>query len=225
MNIELVIFDLAGTTVNDEDGVNRAVRDALAAVGLMVTRADVNEVMGIPKPVALRLLIDHAGRTDLIGQLPALHADFVSRMIHFYREDPSVYEIPGSSDVFRKLRAAGIRVALDTGFTRDIVDVILARLGWNDPKLVDLTVTSDEVEHGRPQPDMVYKAMHVLGLKDAARVAKVGDTPADLAEGTSAGCGMVVGVTGGSHTADQLRKFPHTHLIASVRDLPGLLGL
>ena len=54
MNIELVVFDMAGTTVNDDDGVNRSVRAALAEVGLAVTPEAVNEVMGIPKPLALR---------------------------------------------------------------------------------------------------------------------------------------------------------------------------
>ena len=32
--IELVVFDMAGTTVNDEDSVNRCIREALGAVGL-----------------------------------------------------------------------------------------------------------------------------------------------------------------------------------------------
>ena len=48
--IELVVFDMAGTTVNDEDAVNRCVRDALGAAGLAVSPADVNRVMGLPKP-------------------------------------------------------------------------------------------------------------------------------------------------------------------------------
>ena len=52
---------------------------------------------------------------------------------------------------------------------------------------------------------------------------KVGDTPSDLQEGTRAGCGMVVGVTSGSHTEEELKGHPHTALIGSVRDLPGLL--
>ena len=225
MNIELVVFDLAGTTVNDEDGVNRAVREALAAEGVSVSREAVNQVMGIPKPVALRRLIEGAGRGDLLTRLDTIHNDFVARMIRFYRQDPSVYEIAGSTDVFRRLRAAGIYVVLDTGFTRDIVEVILDRLAWKNPDLVNLTVTSDEVARGRPHPDMIAKAMAELGVRDAQRVAKVGDTPADLEEGMRAGCGMVVGVTRGSHTAEQLQACPHTHLIGSVVELPGLLGL
>ena len=50
-------------------------------------------------------------------------------------------------------------------------------------------------------------------------------TPADLLEGANAGCGMIVGVTEGTHTREQLQLFPHTHLIGSVAELPALLGL
>ncbi len=138
---------------------------------------------------------------------------------------PSVHEIAGASDAFRKLHEAGVKVALDTGFTRDIVDVVLRRLGWKDNPLIDVTVTSDEVERGRPQPDMVHKAMQELGVKDASRVAKVGDTPSDLHEGVNAGCGAVIGVTAGSHTAEQLKPYEHTKLVRSVADVPAALGL
>jgi phosphonatase-like hydrolase len=225
MDIDLVVFDMAGTTINDEDGVNRCVRAALEAVGVSVTRDAVNRVMGIPKPIAISQLVQDAGRRDLLDSLDAIHADFVARMIRFYQTDPSVHEIAGAGETFRRLRAAGIRVGLDTGFSRDIVDVVLARLGWNDKQLVDVTITSDEVQLGRPHPDLLLKAMHLLNLTDPRRVAKVGDTPSDLEEGANAGCGLVVGVTGGSHTAEQLKPFPHTHLISTVAELPGLLGL
>ena len=104
MNIELVVFDMAGTTVNDEDGVNRAVREALAAAGITVSRDAVNAVMGIPKPVALQRLIEQSPRPELLKNLAAIHDDFVVRMTRFYETDPSVHEIAGAGDVFRRLR-------------------------------------------------------------------------------------------------------------------------
>ena len=54
-------------------------------------------------------------------------------------------------------------------------------------------------------------------------VAKVGDTPADLRQGAAAGCGLVVGVTSGSHSRRQLADIPHTHLIDRLAELPPLL--
>jgi phosphoglycolate phosphatase-like HAD superfamily hydrolase len=70
---------------------------------------------------------------------------------------------------------------------------------------------------------MIRSLMARLGVREAARVAKVGDTRADLEEGTNAGCGLVVGVTSGSFTRQQLQACPHTHLVASVADVPALL--
>jgi phosphonatase-like hydrolase len=131
--------------------------------------------------------------------------------------------MPGAAECFGRLKAAGIRIALDTGFSRDIVDTILARLGWDLPGVLDATVASDEVARGRPHPDLLLEAMRRTGVAAARCVAKVGDTPSDLQEGTTAGCGLVVGVTNGTHTRAQLASHPHTHLIASLADLPTLV--
>lgn len=226
MRIDLVVFDLAGTTVRDDDSVNRCLRDALAAAGLTVTVEAVNKVMGLPKPETIRILIErsplHAALQDRVG---AIHADFVARMLRFYQEDPSVQEISGTGEAFAALKRAGIKVAVDTGFSRDIVDALLGRLGWMERGLVDASAASDEVPRGRPHPDMIRRLMAQLGIEDPETVAKVGDTPADLQEGHNAGCGLVIGVTEGTHTREQLAPFPHMHLIGSVADLPELLGI
>ena len=220
---ELVVFDMAGTTVHDGDAVHRCLGAALATVaGCETSRDAVNAVMGIQKPVAIRDLLRRYGRPgeaadgDLVGRV---HDDFARRMLSHYRTDPSVREIDGASDVFRSLRAAGVRVGLDTGFDRTIAGAILERLGWTGGGLVDATVTADEVPAGRPAPHMIFRLMELTGVQRVAGVVKVGDTPSDLHEGHNAGCGRVVGVTGGSHTADELRSHPHTHLIGTVRDL------
>jgi phosphoglycolate phosphatase-like HAD superfamily hydrolase len=102
------------------------------------------------------------------------------------------------------------------------VDAILDRLGWRDG-LLDATVASDEVRRGRPHRDLVFRAMELTGVAHAKAVAKVGDTPADLREGTDAGCGLVIGVTEGSHERHELVRHPHTHLIRNVGELPALI--
>jgi phosphonatase-like hydrolase len=226
MDISLIVFDIAGTTVNDADSVNRSIRGALAAVGITADSAQVNAVMGLPKPEAIARLVEQAGRHDLgpLG-LRSIHDDFVARSLHFYRRDASVHEVPDASLVFRTLKDAGICIALDTGFSRAITRIVLERVGWLDLGLIDATVCSDEVARGRPHPDMIRAMMASCGVADPRRVAKVGDTPVDLLEGHHAGCGLNAGVTFGTHRRDQLEPYPHTHLIDSLRDLPALLGI
>jgi phosphonatase-like hydrolase len=209
---------MAGTTVQDGEGVvNRALRTALAGYGVTVTFDDVNEVMGLPKPDAIRKLV--RGHGDI--SVAKVYVDFEQAMVDHYRTSPDVAAIPGAEDVFGALRASGIKVALDTGFARPIVDAIVERLGWAE--LLDATVASDEVAHGRPQKDLVLEAMARTGITDVQTVAKVGDTPSDIQEGQAAGCMWVIAVTEGSHTLDQLAPYLPTHIVPNITHVPALV--
>jgi phosphonatase-like hydrolase len=225
--IELVVFDMAGTTVCDGDAVKSSFRATLAAWGIEADPAVVNSVMGLAKPEAIRILVERdkkQGRASPpASKINAIHEDFTRRMCDYYATNPAVREIPGTAAVFAALRQAGIQVALNTGFFRPIADALLTRLAWHSPAVIDATVTSDEVPRGRPHPDMIRHLMRRLGIQDAHRVAKVGDTKADLEEGTNAGCALVIGVTTGSFTRQQLQACPHTHILESVADVPALL--
>jgi len=225
--IELVVFDLAGTTVYDGDAVGSTFRAALAARGIAADPAAVNAVMGLPKPEAVHILLDQFGRPHGLPPTPetidSIHKDFTRRMCDYYATSPEVREIPGASAAFAELRRAGVKVAVNTGFFRQIVAVLLGRLGWRTPSVIDADVTSDEVSQGRPHPHMIRHLMTQLRVGDPRRVAKVGDTPADLEEGANAGCGLVIGVRTGVTTADRLREFPHTHIVDSVKDVPALI--
>ena len=222
--VKLVLMDMAGTTVEDPDGVGRCLKDALTEASVPWKAESVNAIMGIPKPVAIKVLMEEAGLDPTVEQIDTIHRRFRERMLDYYRTDPDVKEVEGASDLFRTLKASGIKVALDTGFDRMIVDTLVERMGWT-PELLDATIASDEVERGRPHPDLVYRAMELLGIEDVKDVAKVGDTPSDLGEGTAAGCGWVIGVTEGTHSRELLEPHPHTHLVGSIRDLPTLFGM
>jgi phosphonatase-like hydrolase len=225
MKPRLVVFDMAGTTVEDLGSVNRCFREALAIVGLDADRKAVDTVMGLPKPEAVRTLINASGRADLLPMADAIHADFVARMVAFYERDPTVKEVPGIGWVFERLREMNVPIALDTGFSREIADVILRRLGWDASGLIAASVTSDEVPRGRPHPDMIRHLMARLGVDRPDEVAKVGDAPADLQEGTNAGCSLVIGVTWGTHTRQQLEVHPHTHIVNDLDALLRVLGI
>lgn len=226
MNIDLVIFDMAGTTVLDGDAVNQCLREALAAAGREVSQVDLSEVMGLAKPEAVRRLIEQTCDSEQLPErVTTIYADFMRRLTRYYQSDPAVSEVPGANDVFQRLKKRRIRVALDSGLPRVAVNSMLTRLGWDKSELIDATVASDEVKRGRPHPDMIQHLMKKVLVRDARRVAKVGDTPVDLLEGANAGCEMVIGVTSGTHSREQLEHFPHSHLLESVAELPALLGI
>ena len=219
--IELVVFDMAGTTVHDGFAVNTCFRSALAAVNVYPELGSIDAVMGLSKPEAIRLLLQAAKRRCDNHEIDAIHNDFSARMQRYYASDPAVREIPGATKVFAELRRAGIKVALNTGFDHRTVDVLLKRLKWS--AAVDGVVASDEVLRGRPHPDMIRHLMALLGVANPKHVAKVGDTLVDLEEGRNAGCGLVVGVTTGTFSRKQLEKFPSAVVVDSIVDVSALL--
>jgi len=224
MSIQLVVFDMAGTTVHDENNVAITLQEALAQYGYAVTIEEVNVVMGYPKPDAIAELLKKFNG-DAMNQLlvKEIHSVFVEKMIDFYANSPLIREKEGVTETFRRLKAAGVKVGIDTGFSRDITDVILQRMGWNKEYLVDVSITSDEVPHGRPYPDMIFRAMELLNITDVANVAKVGDTVSDLMEGTSAGCRFVIGITTGAYTREELSRSESTHLIDEITEVADIV--
>ena len=76
-----------------------------------------------------------------------------------YEYSPEVKAMPPAENVFLQLKEKGIRIALNTGFSRDIADVIVSRLQWKEKGLIDDYIASDEVEAGRPQPFMIQTLM------------------------------------------------------------------
>ena len=228
-SLALVVFDLAGTTIEDHDVVAGCLVRALAAVGVTVGREDANAVMGLPKPVAIAHLLARVDDTDVesVGaeRVARANAAFEENILRHYGSPGAVVPISGVEEVFEALRERGAKVAVDTGFSAVVADAILDRLGWIERGLVDTRVASDEVARGRPAPDLLFEAMRRCGVADARSVAKVGDTPADLGEGVSAGCGWNIGVTYGTHSRAQLADHPHTALIDDIRALPAALGL
>ncbi len=216
--LELVVFDMAGTTVEDRGQVPAAFVAALASQGIAVTSEQIKGVRGSSKREALRQFIP-------VGPAQAQRADdayatFQSHLAHLYTTE-GVRAIAGAPDVFRFLRERGVRVALNTGFDRGMTELLLTALGWNDG-LVDGVVCGDDVAQGRPAPYLIFRAMERTGATDVHKVANVGDTTLDLLAGHHAGVGWNIGVLSGAHSRQMMEAMPHTHLLASVVELMGL---
>lgn len=212
----LVIFDLAGTTVEDRGQVPAAFTAALAAHGIVATADQVTRVRGASKREAIRAFV----ATD--AEASMVYAAFQLQLAARFEADP-VTPIAGAAGCFRALRDAGARVALTTGFDRDITALLVAALSWQDA--ADTIVCGDDVEKGRPAPDLIRRAMAEAGVTDATTVATVGDTTLDLEAGAAAGVGWNIGVLSGAHGRDALARSPHTHIIRSVADLRPLWDL
>ncbi|MFD3403699.1 phosphonatase-like hydrolase [Kribbella sp. NPDC058693] len=217
--IQLAVLDMAGTTVADDGLVEQAFTAAIGAQGIepgtpqyerMI--AHVRATMGESKITVFRALLE---REEAAQEANQAFEEAYNRLID------GLKPIDGAEDAIRQLKDAGIKVCLTTGFSETTQHRILTALGWQT--LADLTLCPAQAGRGRPYPDMVLKALLELTADSVANVAVAGDTAYDMATGIRAGAGIVAGVLTGAHGKQQLDAAGATHVLESVRELPGLL--
>lgn len=223
--IELVVFDMAGTTVDEDNVVYKTVRAAINAVGYEFTQDQVQAAgAGKEKSQAIRDVLALDGGTHSDEEVATIFADFKSRLATAY-ENLDVREQPGTSEVFATLRSNGIKVVLNTGYDRATAEGLVAKIGWNLGEHIDGLITASDVENGRPGPEMIHLAMSQTGVSNSNAVAKIGDSQIDIREGQNAECGLTCGITTGAQTAAQLAEASPSQVIHSLAEILPLVGV
>lgn len=216
--IQLAIFDMAGTTVNDRDEVYRVLREATEREGATYTDEQFQQWMGTEKKWAIENLLRLGG----VEVTEELHEKawqwFREELRRTYTDNPPT-PLPGVEEALASLRSQGIKVALTTGFSREIADLILSAMGWEQGRTFDASSCGDEVPAGRPEPYMIQKVMEVLAVDDPATVISAGDTAADVRSAQAAGV-TSVGVLTGHLTREDFTGLGADLVLDSVADLP-----
>jgi phosphonatase-like hydrolase len=228
MPIKLIVFDIAGTTVKDENNVSEAFQSALSKYEIHVELSLINPLMGYEKKQAITSILKlHSSLKDseitssLVNQI---YNEFVQQMILHYQHSEDVTALPDVEQTMLELKKQHIKVAINTGFPHVIAEAIVKRLQWREKGLVDYLIGSDQVEYGRPEPLMIRHIMEALNIHNPNEVAKVGDTEVDIREGKAAHCKYVIGVTTGTFTRTELEKYKPTHIIDNMSEILGILA-
>jgi phosphonatase-like hydrolase len=218
-SFKLAVFDIAGTTVRDKDFVAVSFIDAFKKFNVDLSVSEINPLMGFKKTEAIAFVLKDKA-IDLSDELiSAIHDDFIDRMVSFYSTSEHVEPLPYVHEIFTFLRQYGVQIAINSGFPKVIVDVIIDKMGWKANRLIDFSIASDEVPKGRPHPDMIHELMKISGIHDSKQVIKVGDTMVDIQEGRMADCGLVVGVTTGAYSRAELSTYSPDYIIDSLKEL------
>lgn len=221
--IKLVVFDLAGTVIEDAGQVPAAFTTALKTQEIEVTTESIREMRGASKREVIQRFVEHQSglsKADVLARTESIYNSFRSTLAGMFQND-GVREIAGATEVFKWLQKRGVRVALNTGFDRTITELLVNSMQWSGD-LISAIVCGDDVAQGRPAPSLIFHAMEMSGVAGAHQVANVGDTVLDLRAGQNAGVAYNIGVLSGAHTSEQLEREPHTHLLSSVAELPTL---
>lgn len=218
-DLELMVFDMAGTTVEDGGQVPAAFSAALRECDIVLSDDQLANVRGASKREAIAELVARHASPAWQSRADDVYASFVR---HLGREfGAGVKPIAGAQEAFAFLRARGIKIALTTGFDRDVAGMLIDALRWREH--ADAFVCGDDVARGRPAPYLIFQAMQATGVDCVHRVGTLGDTALDLQAGYNAGVALNIGALSGAHDRARLSAQPHTHIIASVADLPRLL--
>ena len=219
---DLIVFDMIGTTIRASDVVPAAFRKAFETVGVNLSDDDITAARGRSKREAISSMLFESVGVKKAGEYAMQVYDAFENTVLQQYWDSTVKPIDGAGEAFEWCRENRTQVALATGFDSKLADVLVQKLGWQD--VVDAVVSNDQVAKGRPAPYLIFRAMEKTGIDTATKVAAIGDTESDLKAGHNAGVGWNIGVLSGAHSERQLKKLPHTAIIASVADLQSVFG-
>ncbi|HET6177717.1 MAG TPA: HAD hydrolase-like protein [Candidatus Sulfotelmatobacter sp.] len=220
-SIKLVVFDIAGTIIEDHGEVIGAFSGALRKNDIPFSDDELKRWKGASKREVIRHFVEQRGLSDSEqnDKVETTYQGFCTELESLYGE--RINPIEGAVATFAWCRERDIQIATTTGFYREVSDLILSQMGWR--KMFAANISSSDVRRGRPAPFMIFRAMEATGVQDVREVVNVGDTPLDLQSGNNAGVRGVVGVLTGMHDRESLQREPHTHIIASVAELPEVI--
>ena len=221
--IKMVVFDMAGTTVDENNVVYKTLMHAINESGQDLTLEEVlaagagkEKLQAIRSILKLRQIEDEKLAAEIFERFLTLLDDAYGSQ--------EIFEQPNTTVVFHALKESDIAVVLNTGYNRKTAEALVEKIGWKLGIDFDGLVTASDVLSNRPNPDMILLAMKQFGITDGSEVVKVGDSAIDIEEGQNAGCGLSIGITTGAHTPEQLREANPDYVIDNLVELLTILN-
>ncbi|MFH1224658.1 MAG: HAD-IA family hydrolase [Candidatus Diapherotrites archaeon] len=192
----LVIFDLDGTLADTKEGIAKTFNKVLAERGIPAVPAErIYNTVGL----SVEELFDELVESGRRGR-----AEMVNRYLEIYKEDAlgKGRLFPGAKEALFALKRAGLTLAIATGKRHESAELMLEKLGIR--KLFAAVVAVDDVENGKPAPDIAERVLELTGMRKEDALI-VGDTVHDIEMGKSAGI-KTCAVTYGVHSRAALEK-------------------
>lgn len=196
-SVGYVMLDCSGTTMDRYvDAPAIVFVEVFKKYGLEITMPEAREPMGLRKDLHIKAITEiksvrerftaKFGRAPNQSDVDAMFADFVPTQLALLRAGSYHDLLPGVAEVVKGLQQQGIKLGVTTGFTRDMLDLLLAGAG---PQgfVPETSCAGDEVEMPRPTAYMVIKNLERMGVYNLTnamrRTVKVDDTVSGAGEG------------------------------------------
>jgi phosphonoacetaldehyde hydrolase len=215
--VKFAILDWAGTTVDFGSFAPTAVFfELFASRGVNITAEQARTPMGLMKKDHLRAIafnpevakkwIEVYGSPVTDKDIDFMFDEFVPMQTKCLKEYATV--IPGVQQAIKEFRRMGMKIGSTTGYTRDMMDVLVPTAKENGYS-PDSWVSATDVPTGRPAPWMIYQNAINMQVFPMESGVKIGDTLVDIQEGINAGMWTIgLTVTGNMFglTEDQVKN-------------------
>ena len=216
--IRMVVFDMAGTVINEGNVVYKTLLKAINDEGYRVSLAQVLLAgAGKEKFQAINDILK--AYTDAGPAMARrVFANFKTLLAPAY-DEMEIMSQPKAENLFQELKNRKIYVVLNTGYDTKTAQSMLSKVGWEEGKNIDALVTAGHVAHHRPHPDMIEFAKKRFDLKNSSEVIKVGDSAVDIEEGQNAKCRLCIGITTGAQSREQLLAAKPDYVIDALSEV------
>ncbi|QXT63849.1 HAD family hydrolase [Tessaracoccus palaemonis] len=177
-----IIFDLDGTLIDTEESWDIVRRGLARDAGLAWPDGATQAMMGMSTQEWSAYLVDAVGLPGTPDEAARLT---IEAMAAHHRAGVDV--LPGAVEAVRRM-ADRYPVAIASSSPRVLIDAAVEALGIGD--LLQATVSTEEVERGKPAPDGYLRACELLGVAPGEAVA-VEDAPNGIRSALAAGMAVV----------------------------------
>ena len=177
--IKGIVFDMDGTLLDSTSTLIDAWYSALSSFSDDVPKEEVAKAVkgSMPSDMLIKTFVGNA-EADTIDKVKELRARAATGRL----SSDSLFT--GVPYTLKELHVMGIKLAIATGMSHDLLDVVAESKGLS--KVVDAIISSDEVEHGKPAPDVIIEAFRRIGINPKEGLV-VGDSENDVLSGKGAG--------------------------------------
>lgn len=211
--ITTVLFDLDGTIIDTNELIIQSFFHALkGVVPEGFSREHIIPSMGQP----LTMQLQHFSGQEDVAMLTQAYREY-----NHLRHDEMVALFPGVAEVISHLHHAGVKLGIVTTKMRATSIRALELLGVY--QYMGTIVSLDDVEHAKPHPEPVAKAIQALG-SNPEETLMIGDSSVDMQSAIAAGA-IPVGVAWSLKGEDHLFETGAVHMLHEMNELLSLCGI
>mgnify|MGYP005936470233 CR=1 FL=1 len=208
-----IIFDMDGVLIDSERQSNEGWLWAAGQLGVDMPMWLIDSFKGAPAELCCKFFDDYYKGAIDYWEAKELRTQHVYKI----RETEGIPVKKGVKDIFEYIRNNGLKCAVATSTRRESAEKTLHKIGVWD--YLDAVVYGDEVEHGKPEPDIFLRAAKAIGISPSEAVV-VEDSINGIKAGYAAGM-RVVHIPDTIAIDDDIRKL--TYMVCA--DLNGLIDV